>query len=183
MRDTGYDFNNLVRFLEIVGRLKKVPRAGWVDVGIQNPESVADHIFRTTILCMVYAKMDKLNQLKIMKMALIHDLPEAITGDVTPSRKTVESNKKENAALIQILNLLPEKQRKEYQKSWNEYKKGETREAKAVKQLEKLELALQSREYEKSKATDQSLKRFTESVKKTIELPKLTRLLTCILKK
>ena len=182
MRNTNCDFNNLVRFLEIAGRLKKVPRSGWIDVGIQNPESVADHIFRTTILCMVYAKMDKLNQLKLLKMALIHDLPEAIIGDLTPSRKTAESNKKENAAILKILNLLPETQRKEYKNIWNEYKRGETREAKAVKQLEKLEMALQSREYEKSKATDQSLKRFTESVEKTIEIPKLTRLFTCILK-
>ncbi|MDH5624081.1 MAG: HD domain-containing protein, partial [Candidatus Bathyarchaeota archaeon] len=85
---TNSSLHNLVEFLETAGRLKRTPRAGWVDAGIQQPESVADHTFRTSIVCMIYADMEGLDQLKLLRMALIHDLPEAITGDLTPSKKT-----------------------------------------------------------------------------------------------
>jgi len=178
---TNSSLYNLVKFLEITGRLKRTPRAGWVEVGIRQPESVAGHIFRTSILCMVYADMEGLDQLKLLRMALIHDLPEAITGDLTPSKKTKESKEKEDAAINQILELLPKKQRKKYMTDWNEYQEGKTEEAKAVRQLEKLEMALQAKEYEKTKSTSQSLKRFIKSAEKAITLPEPKRLLSYIL--
>jgi len=165
----------------MTGRLKRTPRAGWVEVGIRQPESVADHIFRTSILCMIYADMEGLDQLKLLSMALIHDLPEAIIGDLTPSKKTTESKEEEDAAINQILNLLPKKQREKYMMVWTEYQKGKTREAKAVRQLEKLEMALQAKEYERAGSTSQSLKKFLKSAEEVITEPELRRLLSCIL--
>lgn len=178
---TDYSLHNFVKFLEIAGRLKRTPRAGWVEVGIQQPESVADHTFRTSILCMIYADMEGIDQLKLLRMALIHDLPEAIIGDLTPSKKTKESKKKEDAAINQILNLLPKKQREKYITVWNEYQEGKTREAKAVRQLEKLEMALQAKEYEKAGLPSQSLKRFIKSAEKAVTWPELKSLLLCIM--
>ena len=178
---TNLSFYNLIKFLEAAGRLKTTSRAGWVDVGIRQPESVADHTFRTAILCMIYADIEDLDQLKLVRMALIHDLPEAVTGDLTPSMKNRESKGREDAAMNQILNLLPEKQRKKYLTDWNEYQKGKTKEAKTVKQLEKLEMALQAKEYEKAKSKRRSLKRFIKSAEKAITRPQLKRLLSCIL--
>ena len=178
---TNSSLHNLVEFLETAGRLKRTPRAGWVDVGIQQPESVADHTFRTSIVCMIYADMEGLDQLKLLRMALIHDLPEAITGDLTPSKKTEEIKGREDAAINHILGLLPKKQREKYLIDWNEYREGKTKEAKAVRQLEKLEMALQAKEYEKAKSTGQSLKRFIKSAEKAITRSELRRLLSCIL--
>ena len=180
-RMTNSSLHDLVKFLEMAGRLKRTPRAGWVEVGIRQPESVADHTFRTSILCMIYADMEDLDQLKLLRMALIHDLPEAIIGDLTPSKKTKESKEKEDVAMTQILNLLPKKQRKKYMMVWNEYQEGKTKEAKAVRQLEKLEMALQAKEYEEAGSTSQSLKRFIKSAEKAITWPELRRLLSCIL--
>ena len=178
---TNSSLHNLVKFLETTGRLKTTSRAGWVDVGIPQPESVADHTFRTTILCMIYADMKGLDQPKLLRMALIHDLPEAITGDLTPPKKNKETKSREDAAMNQILDLLPEKQRKKYLTDWNEYQEGKTKEAKAVRQLEKLEMALQAKEYEKTKSTGQSLKRFIKSAEKAITWPELRRLLSIIM--
>jgi putative hydrolase of HD superfamily len=173
--------HNLIEFLETTGRLKRTLRAGWIEVGIRQPESVADHTFRTAVLCMIYADIEGLDQLKLLRMALIHDLPEAIIGDLTPSKKNKESKDKENAAMNQILRLLPETQRKKLLADWNEYQEGKTKEAKAVRQLEKLEMALQAKEYEKAESTDHSLKRFTKSTEKTITSPELRKLLKFIL--
>ena len=66
---------NLVKFFGIAGKLKRIPRSGWVEVGVQQPESVADHTFRTSILCMIYSDLEGLDELKLLRMALIHDLP------------------------------------------------------------------------------------------------------------
>src|SRR3990170_2892125 len=84
---------NLVNFFETVGKLKATARSGWVEAGIQKPESVADHTFRTSIICMIYSDLEGLDELRVLRMALIHDLPEAITGDLTPLKKTRGSKK------------------------------------------------------------------------------------------
>jgi len=178
---TNFNLQNLVKFFEATGKLKRTPRSGWVEVGIQKPESVADHIFRASILCMVYSDLEGLDELKLLRMALIHDLPEAIIGDLTPSRKTIKTKEKEDNAMNQILSLLPKEQREKYMTDWNEYQEGKTREAKAVRQLEKLEMVLQAKEYEEAGLTKQSLKRFIESAEEAIVWPQLRRLLSYIL--
>jgi len=172
---------NLVNFFGVAGKLKRIPRSGWVEAGVRQPESVADHTFRTSILCMIYSDLEGLDELKLLRMALIHDLPEAIIGDLTPSRKTAEIEAKEETAMHQILSLLPKRQREKYMALWNEYKKCETKEAKAIRQLEKLEMALQAKEYEKAASTRESLKRFIKSAEEAITRPELRKLLLCIL--
>ncbi|KPV62338.1 MAG: hypothetical protein AOA66_1370 [Candidatus Bathyarchaeota archaeon BA2] len=178
---TNSNLRDLVKFFETTGRLKRTPRSGWVEVGIQKPESVADHTFRTSVLCMICSDLEDLDELKLLRMALVHDLPEAILGDLTPSRKTIGSKEEENVAMNQILSLLPKEQREKCMTDWNEYQEGKTREAKAVRQLEKLEMALQAKEYEEAGLTRQSLKRFIESADKAVVWPQLRILLSYIL--
>ncbi len=89
---------NVLKFLEISGILKRTPRTGWVDVGIYEPESVADHTFRTAILCMLYADIEGLDTLKMLRLALIHDLPESMVGDLTPTQKNDQTKQKEENA-------------------------------------------------------------------------------------
>jgi 5'-deoxynucleotidase YfbR-like HD superfamily hydrolase len=88
------NFQNISKFLKIAGMLKRTPRTGWVEVSIYQPESVADHTFRTAILSMLYADIEGLDPLKLLRMALIHDLPEALTGDLTPDIRSVASDPK-----------------------------------------------------------------------------------------
>lgn len=183
MLDTIPDTNlqNLIKFLEITGILKQTERTGWVEVGVYQPESVADHTFRTAFLCMLYADMEALDPLKLVRMALIHDLPEAVIGDLTPSQKTTESKEKEETAISQILSLLPKNQREKYLAVWNEYQEGKTREAKTVRQLEKIEMALQAKEYQKLGSASQNLERFIKSAEEATVWPELRRLLSCVL--
>lgn len=172
---------NLVKFLEITGILKRTKRAGWVDVGVCQPESIADHTFRTAFLCMLYADMESLDPLKLLRMALIHDLPEAVVGDLMPSQKTDETKEDEETAMHNMLTLLPKAQSEKYLDIWSEYKEGETNEAKVLQQLDKIEMALQAREYEKLGSAKQDLKRFFRSTDQEIESAELRRLLSCVL--
>ncbi|MCS7130781.1 MAG: HD domain-containing protein, partial [Archaeoglobaceae archaeon] len=41
---------DLVKFIHEVGSLKLTPRSGWLKIGIEFPESVAEHSFRTAII-------------------------------------------------------------------------------------------------------------------------------------
>lgn len=175
------DLLNLVDFFRLSGRLKRIPRSGWINIGIDSPESVADHTFRTAILCMIFSDLEGLDTLRMLQMALIHDLPEVITGDLTPSERTDMTKKREEDAMKKLLSLLPEKQRVKYENVWREYEKCKTAEAKAVRQLEKLEMALQAKEYEPAELAKKSLESFFKSAEKVIVSPTIKRLLAHIL--
>lgn len=175
------DLQNIVKLLEIAGILKRIQRTGWIEVGVYQPESVADHTFRTALLCMLYADFEKIDTLKLLRMALIHDLPEALVGDLTPKQKTEGTIEREENAIFKILNLLPKLHRETFLAVWNEYQEGKTKEAKAVQQLDKIEMALQAKEYDKLGISSKSLRRFIKSSKEAISLPELKRLLSCVL--
>jgi putative hydrolase of HD superfamily len=177
---TSEELQKVIKFLEIAGMLKRTPRTGWVDVGVYQPESVADHTFRTALFCMLYADIEGLNSVKLLQMSLIHDLPEAVKGDLMPSEKTAETKEEEETEMKQILNLLPSEQRERYITVWNEYEEGKTREAQAVRQLEKIEMALQAKEYQKAGSTSQSLERFIKSAEEATSWPEMKRLLSLI---
>lgn len=74
--------DRLIEFLKIVGKLKSLKRAGWVKSRIRSPETVAEHSFRTAVMAMILAPQLGIDQLKSMKMAIIHDIGEANIGDI-----------------------------------------------------------------------------------------------------
>jgi putative hydrolase of HD superfamily len=74
--------DRIVEFLFEVGMLKRTPRSGWqfLDGG---SESVAEHVFRTALIAYMLARLDgTVDTDKVLRLALVHDLPEARTGDL-----------------------------------------------------------------------------------------------------
>lgn len=142
---------NILKFARIVGKLKTTKRTGWLMQNIPAPESVADHSFRVTVLAMILGPKVGVNVDKVVKMALIHDLGEAIIGDIitTWGKKPLpilkEKKRKEKEAIKKIFSLIDQN---EYVKLFDEYEKMKTKEAKFVKQIDRLEFALQALEYE-----------------------------------
>jgi putative hydrolases of HD superfamily len=142
----------LINFFQTVGKLKTLKRAGWVKRNIPNPESVAEHSFRTAIMAMVLAPKVDADVNKCVKMALIHDLGEAKIGDliIMEGKKVLpnasEKKKIEEKAFKQIMQEI---NGKEYIKIFQEFEDNITKEARLVKELDKLEMAMQAYEYEK----------------------------------
>ena len=133
-------------FFKKVLELKNVPRQGWKEkLEIDNLESVADHSYSTTVMSMILSDMEGLNTEKIVRMALLHDLAESITGDITPDsiRKNEKINK-ENIAMKQILKNLPNKIAEMYFEIWNEYQKNFTEEAILLHSIDKLDMGFQA---------------------------------------
>lgn len=166
---------NLVDFFHNVGKLKEMPRRGWVINDIKNGESIAEHIFRASLMAWVLGKEKKgLNIERVMKIALMHDICEIYAGDITPydpilpkdgkSRKEVmktwprftqaqklkisrEKHKKEEKGLNRLIKNLPTGLKKEMKNLWLDYEKGLTPEGRFFRQTDRLETFLQAIEY------------------------------------
>jgi len=74
--------NDLAKFLYEVGQLKRVKRSGWWIAGVENPESVAEHSFRTAAIAYLLAKLEGADAGRVTLMALFHDMGEARTNDL-----------------------------------------------------------------------------------------------------
>jgi len=143
MNTTGF-----ITFLRAAGRLKHIRRTGWVEAGVPHPESVADHSHRVALLTMLLSDMRGLDTLRAVKMALLHDLPEAVTGDLTPRQKPGDHSSAEAQAFTQVISGLDEKQRSLYREVFSEYQEGQTPEAALVHAADKLDMVLQALEYQ-----------------------------------
>ena len=155
-----------------MGNLKKIKRSGWIrKVNVKEPESVADHTFRTAILSMIIGDVKKLDTLKMLKTALIHDACESITGDLMhykDEREELQKRKLENNAMKKILSLLPDDIRKNYSEIWKDFQDRASVEAKLVREVDKLEMVFQALEYEEEGYDREKLSEFWDSAENSI---------------
>jgi putative hydrolases of HD superfamily len=134
----------VLAFLRAAERLKTVTRSGWTSVGQQ--ESVAEHTWRLCLMAMVlYGQDESIDMARLLKMCLIHDLGEAIGGDIPAPFQSAESPKagQERADLLELTQELPRPLQQEIVSLWDEYEAAGSREAKVAKGLDKLETILQ----------------------------------------
>jgi len=144
---------------------------------MEDPESVADHSYRVALMAMVYCDARRLDTEKAMKMALLHDLPEALVGDSIPGeRKPEEKRAMEAAAMRSLLKDLPNDVAKEYRAVWKEFEERQSQEARLVRQLDKVELAIQAYEYRRDNPVHQ-VEDFIRSARKTVVDPELIDLI------
>ncbi|MCK5214546.1 MAG: HD domain-containing protein [Candidatus Omnitrophica bacterium] len=76
------DMINALNFFAEAGLLKKVKRSGWWVAGIKNPESVAEHSFRTAVIGFYLAELENVDPYKVVSMALFNDIHEARINDL-----------------------------------------------------------------------------------------------------
>jgi len=173
---------DLLGFFELANKLKWTERRGWVaKVKVREAESVADHSYLMALMCMVIAEQKGLDSNKVLKMALLHDLAESITGDYMPDDVSERAKSdKEEKAMKNILNKLSPKIRASYSKLWKEYKKMSSKEAMLVHQIDRLEMALQARDYLKKGYDRSLLEQFFLSAKKGIKDKELLRMLNSL---
>ncbi|MEM2760642.1 MAG: HD domain-containing protein, partial [Nitrososphaerales archaeon] len=130
---------------------------------------------------MVIAEHRGLNSNKAVKMALLHDLAESITGDYMPDDLTREmKSDREMEAMKDILSKLPPKMRANFGKLWNEYKSMSSKEAMLVRQVDKLEMALQASDYARKGYDVELLSQFFLSAEEGIKDKELLHLLNAL---
>lgn len=138
-------------------QLKHILRTGWVRAGVEAPESVAAHSWGMSVLAM-HLCPEELDRMKVLEMCLVHDLPEVEVGDLTPHDDVSTKSEDEMAAMKK---LAPQ-----WLALFEEYESGKTAEAKFVKYLDKLDMALMARLYEDSQGLD--LSEFIASAREVI---------------
>lgn len=176
---------DLLNFFEESAKLKKIKRTGWMRAGVPNSETVADHTYLVSLMSMILIKKN-LKMDKVLKMALVHDLAEAKAGDlvaerrgITDSKKKVEKEKAERTGMKDLCSDI--ENGNEIFALWEEYEKGESEYAKFVRQMDRLEMALQAYMYEKESGKD--LEEWFQSSKVAMKDPELIDLLNKIIAK
>ena len=176
----------MVDFMFAVGKPKRIPRTGWVREKIKDPESVAEHSFRVSVLAMVIADPLGLDKEKLMKMSLIRGLGEVVTGDVVVERgnivdikKRSEKEQKEEEGIKKIFKTI--EKAPEYTKIFDEMIERKGEEAKMLWQIDKLEMIMQALEYEGDQG--KKLDEFFINASLQIHSPPLRKILREILKR
>jgi putative hydrolase of HD superfamily len=144
------DLGGLLEFLRGTERLKTVTRSGYTAAG--RPESVAEHTWRLALMALLLApEFPEVDFARLVKICLVHDLGEAIGGDIPAPEQARRAAAGESAGkaaeerrdLLTLLEPLPEDLRAEITELWDEYEAARSPEAKVAKALDKLETILQ----------------------------------------
>jgi putative hydrolases of HD superfamily len=142
MRDTA-------KFLYEIGQLKRVRRSGWWLAGIKDPESVAEHSFRTAILGYIMACSEGANPMRTAAMCLFHDVPEARVSDLhRVSSRYLDVENAETLAFSEQMSRLPTAIAEEIISLILDYQERKTIEAQLAHDADSLECLLQAREYQ-----------------------------------
>lgn len=132
-----------------MGQLKRVKRSGWWIAGVKDPESVAEHSFRTAIIAYLLARLEGVDPEKAVLMALFHDMPETRTNDAHRIvRRYANWKEVDQRAVSEQSKRLPDEIGKQMVALFEEFEKEVSPEAKVVRDADLLECILQAREYQ-----------------------------------
>lgn len=130
--------HDYIDFLNKIEKLKCNTRHSFTSSGRR--ESVAEHSWRLAVMALLCAdEYPDLDINKVIKMCLIHDFGEAVTGDIPAFLKTEKDEAEEEKAVQSLLKELPESLRDELSELFSEMKVLQTKEAKLFKSLDNLE--------------------------------------------
>lgn len=138
------DLHKRLSFLRQAERLKDTLRNSYTTEG--KIESVAEHTWRLTLFALVFADLlPEINLLHLLKLCILHDLGEAIHGDIPASEQINKELKstKERQDFQVLIGALPKHLEEEFLKLWDEYENAASQEAQIAKGLDKLETILQ----------------------------------------
>ncbi len=142
--------DGILAFLRSAERLKVTRRSAYTTTG--EVESVAEHTWRLCLMALVLGRaLPGTDVDKLIRICLVHDLGEAISGDVPAPEQvrrlardpTDAKAAAERRDLLTLLEPLPEAIRAELTALWDEYEAAKSPEARLAKALDKLETILQ----------------------------------------
>jgi putative hydrolase of HD superfamily len=140
---------NIAKYLYEIGHLKQVKRSGWWRMGVHDPESVAEHSYRTAVIGYVLASLDGADPEKTASICLFHDAAETRIGDLHwIAKRYLHVKEGEQAAANEQTKQLPQDIACRILSLVDEYNEHTSREAQLAHEADLLECLLQAREYE-----------------------------------
>ncbi|MGW0731323.1 HD domain-containing protein [Streptomyces sp. NPDC002851] len=142
-----HDLSAVARFLHEAGTLKQARRTGWWMAGVRDPESVAEHSWRTALIASVIAKLEGADPARAAFLAVWHDSQETRTGDVNHLSKKYAEGADPKAVTADQTRGMPEVLASTVRELVAEYEAKESAEAVCARDADKLECLLQGIEY------------------------------------
>ncbi|WP_329061083.1 HD domain-containing protein [Amycolatopsis sp. NBC_01480] len=130
-----------------LGVLKRVRRTGWWQVGVRDPESVAEHTMRAAQLAALIAAEEGASPERAAFLALWHDTQETRTGDLPHTAAPYLAKPDPRAITEDQTAALPDAARAVVRDAVGEYEDRESPESRCAKDADKLEMLLQALEY------------------------------------
>lgn len=148
-RERNLKLIHIARYLYEIGHLKHQKRTGWWRMGVRDPESVAEHSYRTAVIGYVLAAMEGANPEKTAAMCLFHDTAETRIGDLHwVTKRYLHTKEAEQTVLNEQMEQLPKEVASAISALTDEYNEKASPEALLAREADLLECLLQSREYE-----------------------------------
>ncbi|NMB48670.1 HD domain-containing protein [Candidatus Kuenenbacteria bacterium] len=143
------NLKNTVNFIFELNQLKRQKSSGFTLVGVNEPNSVASHVWRAAQIAYILAIMENNpSPEKVATMVLIHDNGEARIGDQHKvASRYFNNSEAEAAAFSDQLNNLRSEIKNKWQQYFNEFKNRNTPEGIIAKDADWLETAFQAKEY------------------------------------
>jgi putative hydrolase of HD superfamily len=136
------DLHGVLAFLRSSETLKVTLRSGYTSRGER--ESVAEHTWRICLMALVLRpEFPEIDFSRLLEICIVHDLGEAIGGDVPAPLQKGSKSAQERQDLLQLLEPLPARTREHITELWDEYEAARTPEARLAKALDKLETLMQ----------------------------------------
>jgi putative hydrolase of HD superfamily len=162
-----------------VASLKSVRRKGWVLRGVKDAESVADHSLAVAVLSAAIAASRGLDPGKAALIAVLHDIVESVTGDLTPDEKASMGRTRlrevELQAIERVIGGAPDDVKQVFLQSLQDYEEGSSAEGRIVRDVDKLEMALQALLYRDELCTS-GVEEFVSSALSEIKDPEIRSL-------
>lgn len=180
----GKDVPALLEVYYEFNHLKQLYRQGWLKRGIpkEQCESVAEHTLGVAILALFISDsaFPELDRGRVLRMALLHDFGEIYAGDIIPGDEipAEQKHRLEFEAVAQVFTKLP--QGDEYLAVWQEYETGLTPEARFVKQIDRLEMALQASIYQRQGYSE--MQDFFASAGRALSDPRILSIMEAVLR-
>ena len=179
-----------LEFLLHIPKLKETLRTGWLERGVQNAESVADHSFMSAFIALMTAPAEDrllgkrgissqaVSRDRVAQMLLVHDFHESVTGDmVSKSDWEGGTHSQEEKRAIEYKaasNLLPPS----LLPLWLEFHEQKTSEAQFAREIDKLEMVLQAIHYKKMQNHQKPMEPFWDQKNQShVKSPGLKRIL------
>ncbi len=140
---------DLCNYIFELGALKKFKHSGFKLTGVRQPDSIAEHAFRTAIIAYFIAKEEKHGDPeKVAFHALLHDNAEARITDLHKvAQRYINPKKAELTAFKEQNSRLPKDTQENFLKYFLEYEKLSSKEGRIIKDADLLETAFQAKEY------------------------------------
>ncbi|HEB60454.1 MAG TPA: HD family hydrolase [Phycisphaeraceae bacterium] len=139
---TMIDAAKIIDTLQGLDPLADLPRTGYVIRGVKNPESIAAHSYAVAVAAMLLVdhlrqEGEEVDGELVLRLALLHDTPEAVTGDIPmPSKDGPLHDALSNLEKNIAQKLLP----RQWIGTWDQFENSDSLEARIVRAADKMQM-------------------------------------------